>query len=159
LSPERPKGGKSLAESIDGLKEFLKEQQDLGEDEIGGPRSDSVVSTYNRPHDAGAVEVARKNLARDPGNPQLKDWLAFNLYAGNQLDEAIALYEELLAAKPDNSEQRYYLGNCYYKKGLWQKAVQEWRRVCDLAPQSYRAKKAADRIAKLRKKMAEPPKA
>jgi len=140
----------SLAKSIEDLKDFLREEGDLSDDTLDRETPISVVSSFAGKRANEAVEMARKGLAADPANPRLKDWLAFNLYANNEVEEAIQLYGELLAANDENPEQHYYLGNCYYKIGDFMAAIAEWKRVIELTPDSRRGRKAQDRIQRVR---------
>lgn len=143
----------ALQSSIDSLKALLREDQDIPDDAFASRKSDEVLTTQSRPRDLSAVSLARRNLAQDPANPNLKDWLAFNLYANDEVDEAIELYEELIASGHQNSDQFYYLGNAYYKRGDYEQALDAWRRVSDLAPGTKRAQKAFDRIRKLKRQL------
>jgi tetratricopeptide (TPR) repeat protein len=76
----------------------------------------------------------------------LQDWLAFMLYTNNQLDEAIELYKRLLTSNHRSENQHFYLGNAYFKKGLVKLAVEEWKRVVLLDPESKLGQKAKVRI-------------
>ena len=145
----------SLEDSIEDLKEFMRERSDLPDDSIESAEADSVLSSFGGKRATEAVEMARKGLAADPANPRLKDWLAFNLYAANEVDEAIALYSELIADDDTNVEQHYYLGNCYFKRGDFSSAINEWKRVVDLAPDTQKGKKALQRLQKVRRRFFE----
>lgn len=153
---EDPKGPVDpLKRSIEGLKAFLREEGDLTDETIERETPDSVVSSFSGAKASEAVDMARKGLASEPDNPRLRDWLAFNLYAANQVDEAIVLYRQLLAENPGNVEQHYYLGNCCYKKGDFMSALAEWKKVLELAPDSSRGQKALRRIEKVRRHLYE----
>ena len=150
MPEKKDKNGVSLADSIEELKAFLREEGDLSDETIERETPISVVSSFAGKRATEAVEMARKGLAHDPSNARLKDWLAFNLYAANELDEAISLYQQMLAENNENAEQHYYLGNCYYKKGDFMAAIHEWKRVIELAPDSKKGAKAVARIEKVR---------
>jgi len=106
---------------------------------------DGQITEYTEGSGEGIEEV-RMMLTNDPENLDLQDWLAFMLYTNNELDEAIELYKKLLAAEHRAENQHFYLGNAYYKKGLIKLAIEEWKRVVGLDPESKIGKKAAVRI-------------
>ena len=149
------RGQQGLSASLESLKSALRDGEDMHDETFERDDTDRVVSRYAQSRNEEAVKMARKNLQQDPNNPQLRDWLAFNLYAIDQVDEAIAIYESLLAVE-ENAEQIYYLANCYYKRGEHRKAIIAWKRSIELAPNSHRAKKAQKRIEKVKARMATP---
>ena len=151
MPDKKDKKGVSLAQSIEDLKAFLRDEGDLSDETIEHETPISVISSFAGKRATEAVEMARKGLSQDPSNTRLKDWLAFNLYAANELDEAIVLYKEMLAQNDENVEQHYYLGNCYYKTGDFMAAIHEWKRVIELAPDSKKGAKAIARIEKVRR--------
>jgi len=106
---------------------------------------DGQITEYTKGSGEGIDDV-RLMLQSDPDNVDLLDWLAFMLYTNNSLDEAIELYKKLLALnhRPDN--QHFYLGNAYFKKGLAKLAIESWKKVMELAPDSKLARKAKVRI-------------
>jgi tetratricopeptide (TPR) repeat protein len=57
------------------------------------------------------VEVYRQGLAANAGDPLLSQGLAGELSALNRYDEAIALYEQMLAANPANDSAAFNLAN------------------------------------------------
>lgn len=62
----------------------------------------SMASLYREPGDAGKrIAVFRRGLAAMPGNPDLGMLLGTELELASRHDEAISLYEELVAANPD----------------------------------------------------------
>ena len=150
MPEKKDKKGVSLEESIEDLKAFLREEGDLSDETIERETPISVISSFAGKRATEAVEMARKGLAQDPSNVRLKDWLAFNLYAANELEEAIVLYREMLSLNDENAEQHYYLGNCYYKMGDFMAAIHEWKRVIEIAPDSKKGGKAVARIEKVR---------
>ncbi len=68
-------------------------------------------------------------LARNPGNKELLDWLAFAYYCNKMEDKAIECYRRLLTMEPDNASYHYYLGNAYFSKKLYSEAEKEWQKV------------------------------
>ena len=133
------------------LKDLLKSTpksavDDLGEDKHHLQRKiDGQITEYTEGSGEGIDEV-RLMLEADPENLDLQDWLAFMLYTNNQLDEAIELYKRLLSANHRPENQHFYLGNAYFKKTLVKLAVEEWKRVVELDPDSKMGKKAKVRI-------------
>jgi predicted Zn-dependent protease len=107
-------------------------------------RSDAQLTQYEPGSGEGLTEI-RQQLAKDPGNERLLDWLAFALYSNNELDEAVQVYQQLVDRAPDNTTYHYYLGNCFAKKGAVQRAIQEWKRVVQIDPYSRMGRKAAAR--------------
>lgn len=106
---------------------------------------DGQITEYTEGSGEGIDEV-RLMLQNDPENLDLQDWLAFMLYTNNQLDEAIELYKRLLTSNHRSENQHFYLGNAYFKKGLVKLAVEEWKRVVLLDPESKLGQKAKVRI-------------
>ena len=106
---------------------------------------DGQITEYTQGSGEGIDEV-RMMLKNDPDNLDLQDWLAFMLYTNNELDEAIDIYKRLLAANHRPENQHFYLGNSYYKKGLTKLAIEEWKRVVELDPESKLGKKAKVRL-------------
>jgi len=138
------------------LKDLLKAtpkrepSADAEDEETLQRKIDGQITEYTEGSGEGIDEV-RMMLKNDPDNVDLQDWLAFMLYTNNELDEAIELYKKLLSAnhRPDN--QHFYLGNAYYKKGLTKLAVEEWKRVVELDPESKMGKKAKVRLEQAQK--------
>ena len=106
---------------------------------------DGQITEYTEGSGEGIDEV-RMMLKNDPDNLDLQDWLAFMLYTNNELDEAIELYKKLLSANHRPENQHFYLGNAYYKKGLTKLAIEEWKRVVELDPESKMGGKAKVRL-------------
>ncbi len=145
----------SLSDSLNDLKQLLKDEKDLREEDLEGTSEPvlSVSTGYQLEAAVENVHMARKSLESDPDNPALKDWLAFNLYASNRYEESLKIYEELVEAGEAGSEQFYYMGNCCFKLGRWKEAVAYWRRVVELEPHGKRGMKARQRIDRLRRKL------
>jgi tetratricopeptide (TPR) repeat protein len=58
--------------------------------------------------------------------------------AGNY-EQAIVWYKEALKLRPANEESLYYLGACYGELGEYREAVEQYRRIVRVDPQSRRA--------------------
>jgi len=106
---------------------------------------DGQITEYTEGSGEGIDDVETM-LKADPDNVDLQDWLAFLYYTNNRLDEAIDLYKKLLASGHKADTQYFYLGNAYYKKGLSQLAVEQWKKSLEVAPTGPMARKAQARI-------------
>ena len=111
-----------------------------------------VLTQYQEGTGEGISEIENK-LKDDPNNPDLLDWLAFMYYSNNQLDKAIEIYQRALNLNYENEHQHYYLGNSFYKKGIIDRAIEEWEVVISLKPNSKIAQNAQERINKARQAM------
>ena len=60
---------------------------------------------------------------------------AAQLYKANKFDSAAADYEKILSQGYRTAEVYYYLGNCYYKLNIINKAIINYERGLKLAPQ------------------------
>lgn len=107
---------------------------------------DGQITEYKEGGDAEGIKSVESMLQTDPENVDLMDWLAFLYYSNNRLDDAINLYKKLLAKQHKVDTQYFYLGNAYYKKGLTQVAIEQWKRAVAAAPGSPMARKAEARI-------------
>lgn len=98
-----------------------------------GLETDSGVVTRYAAVDGQSVDELQTLVGRDPDNLELKDMLAFTLYSNERIDDAIAVFKDLLNRRHNVNTQRLYLGNCYYKKKLYNLAVKEWEHVFNSA--------------------------
>ena len=60
----------------------------------------------------------------------------FNALKSNRLDDAIAAISQALQQQPRNAKARELLGIAYSQKGMFQEAVEEFRRAISIAPSS-----------------------
>lgn len=95
------------------------------------PAVDSGVVTRYGSVPLADVEEMRRLVELDDSNLDLKDMLAFTLYSMDRLDEAIQLFRDLLTRGHKVAQQRLYLGNCFYRKGLLHLAVKEWEWIAE----------------------------
>ncbi len=125
-----------------------EEKKDPKQDTVDRVRQklDGQITEYTEGTDSQGIADVEALLAGDPDNPDLQDWLAFLYYTNNRLDQAIELYRKLLAKGHKVDTQYFYLGNAYYKKGLTQLAVEQWRRSLETGPNGPMARKAQARI-------------
>jgi tetratricopeptide (TPR) repeat protein len=110
---------------------------------------EGVLTQYQEGTGEGISEIENK-LKDDPNNPDLLDWLAFMYYSNNQLDKAVEIYQRALNLNYENEHQHYYLGNSFFKKGICDRAIEEWEVVISLKPNSKIAQNAQERINKAR---------
>lgn len=60
----------------------------------------------------------------------------FNALKSNRLDDAISAISQVLQQQPRNAKARELLGIAYSQKGMFQEAVEEFRRAISIAPTS-----------------------
>ncbi len=111
--------------------------------------SSKLITDYRKEPMNSVVEV-RRMLEDDPDNPDLLDWLAFVYYTNQMWDEAIEVYKKLLLQGFRVPQQRLYLGNVLYKKGLVSAAISEWQKVTEIEPDGSHGKKAKARLEEAR---------
>lgn len=117
----------------------------------GKDKVDSGVVTRYGAVPSQNVDELKALVLRDNENLELKDMLAFSLYSNDRIDEAIALFKELLNKRHRVDLQRLYLGNCFYKKKLYHLAVTEWEFIVKMAEADPAVKdKAKIRLDKVR---------
>ena len=110
---------------------------------------EGVLTQYQEGTGEGISEIENK-LKDDPNNPDLLDWLAFMYYSNNELEKAVEIYQRALNLNYENEHQHYYLGNSFFKKGISDRAIEEWEVVISLKPNSKIAQNAQERINKAR---------
>ena len=113
------------------------------------PKQDEGLLTSYSMGSATGVDEISKLLRADPGNRQLKEWLAFAYYRNNELKEAVKTYLELIEDDPADVNSHYYLANSYFKLGYNSAAAKGWEKVQAIAPDSPLAKKAQKRALKV----------
>ncbi|MBM4285406.1 MAG: tetratricopeptide repeat protein [Deltaproteobacteria bacterium] len=90
-----------------------------------------LASVYEKQkNQEGAVRYIKKALELEPDNPDFLNFLGY-IYAdaGINLDEAEQLIKAALRAKPESGHIIDSLGWVYYKKGRYDKAVEELERA------------------------------
>jgi tetratricopeptide (TPR) repeat protein len=108
-------------------------------------RNDAQLTKYQKGSGEGVDEL-RQQLAAEPGNLTVKEWLAFSLYTNGLFDEAIDHYRELVESEPEKNSHAYYLANCYARKGRIQEAMALWERVVLASPNASMGRKARARF-------------
>ncbi|MGR3757178.1 MAG: tetratricopeptide repeat protein [Tranquillimonas sp.] len=77
----------------------------------------------------------RKALGLNPGQPQVLNYLGYSyLEKGQNLDEALSMIEEAVAARPDSGYITDSLGWALYRLGRYQEAVAPMEKAAELMP-------------------------
>ena len=84
---------------------------------------------------AAAAQYYRAEVEADPGSYEAKFNLARSLSFSGRRDEAIRLYTELLATRPQNSDLLLGRGRTYAWENRWQEAEADLSAVTTLFPQ------------------------
>ena len=130
---------------IPDVTSLLQNESSPSRDGGGG---ENLLTSYSMGSTTGVEEIS-KLLRADPGNRQLKEWLAFAHYRNNELKEAVKTYLELIKDDPKDVNSHYYLANSYFKLGFKSAAAKGWEKVQSLAPSSPLASKAKKRSLKV----------
>jgi tetratricopeptide repeat protein len=69
-----------------------------------------------------------------------------NLAKEGRYDEAIEVFDRILATSPDDPEALFLLGACHFKKGNNDEARSRWERVLQIQPSHEKAKKMLARL-------------
>jgi tetratricopeptide (TPR) repeat protein len=77
----------------------------------------------------------RKSLALNPGQPQVLNYLGYSMVEKQvNLDEALSLIEQAVAAQPDSGAIVDSLGWVYYRLGRYEEAIVQMERAAELEP-------------------------
>lgn len=117
------------------------------EQEVPGEAAEAI-DHGNGP--SGVIQWIREQLAQDPMNADLKDWLASLLYSSNQIEEAKTLLVELIGSGHSTPARQYQLACCLAMRGRLQEAMGHWEEVILTAPGSISAQRARERLQNLR---------
>jgi cytochrome c-type biogenesis protein CcmH/NrfG len=127
-------------------REYYGSDQRMTDDDIRRQqRNDAKLTQYQKGSGEGVDEL-RQQLASDPDNLTVKEWLAFSLYTNNLFEEAVDHYRVLVEREPKKSSHAYYLANCYARKGKIQEAMMLWERVVLAGPTTSMGRKAKARF-------------
>jgi arylsulfatase A-like enzyme/Flp pilus assembly protein TadD len=121
---------------------------------IGAARMERYIRQGRRPEDlALAVDHFRRAAALEPGsNPALRG-LASALTASGRVDEALPVWEQAVAADPQDAFSTYNLGVSYFNKGDKARALRCFESYLDLRKDSLTAEergRVLELIAKCR---------
>lgn len=102
--------------------------------------------------DASSLERAQSIAAvlRDSQVPQFKDTLGWAEYRQGDYANAVSLWEEAVAALPDQATIRYHLGMGYAALGRPGKASEQLKKALELAPQGPLVEEIRTAVEKLR---------
>ncbi len=103
-----------------------------------------LASPFAKAFKKKQYEKALKSLedlqANHPQDPLILRYKALTLQRLGRVEEAIALYEEVLSQQPDQASARVFMGRAYVRKGDREAAAEEFRRVVRENPSAeYRA--------------------
>jgi len=99
-----------------------------------------------------AEALATLRAAANPADPRIETMIGFSLRKLGRLDEAMAFYQRVLAAYPDRTTTRQYLGEAFLQMGEPAKAKEQLAEIakrCGRACEDYQL--LADEIAKFEK--------
>tara|TARA_R110001583_G_scaffold67308_3_gene192572 strand:- start:28560 stop:29189 length:630 start_codon:yes stop_codon:yes gene_type:complete len=84
-----------------------------------------------------SIAFYKKSMNIFPYADEPKFGYIFPLSALGRWDEVIVQYKEILTNSPNNTKALYYLGNIYYNRGQYDKAILNFQKVVDLYPFDY----------------------
>ena len=100
---------------------------------------------------AAALETLRS--ASNQADPRIQTMIGFALRKLGRVEEAMGYYQKVLAAHPDRTNTRQYLGEAFLQKGEPAKAKEQLAEIakrCGIACEDYQL--LADEIAKFESK-------
>ena len=99
-----------------------------------------------------AAALATLRSAANQADPRVQTMIGFSLRKLGRVDEAMTYYNAVLAAHPERTTTRQYLGEAFLQLGQPDKAKQQLAEIakrCGIACEDYRL--LADEIAKVEK--------
>ncbi len=100
---------------------------------------------------SNAIPWYEKAIALAPDDPNVRLDFARSLMAGDMHGDAELQFEKAIELAPDNPEAHYYLAELYYgmdpRRTL--DAIEEYERTIELAPESFIAERAQERLVEL----------
>ena len=85
-----------------------------------------------------ALNVLTELAGKYPEDPIILRYEALTLERLGRTQEAISIYQKILAKHPNLASARFFLGRAYVSKGQYQAAAGEFRRVMDTREKEYR---------------------
>jgi len=95
------------------------------------------------------VEELEARLEEDPKNVALIDQVAHACFANGEPDRSRRLYERGLSIQPEHLRFRYRLGRCWQQLGQDDRAIEAYRAVAAVEPDSELGRRAAWWLDKL----------
>ena len=80
----------------------------------------------------GGIDIARRSLAADPGEPQYQTMLGFFLEQSGFNDEGLAVSRRSLARDPTNLYTYHAVGHAYQARGDYRNALETFERAASL---------------------------
>ena len=80
----------------------------------------------------GGIEIARRSLAADPGEPQFQTMLGFFLEQSGYNDEGLEMSSRSLAQDPTNLYTYHAVGHAYQARGDYGRALETFERAASL---------------------------
>jgi tetratricopeptide (TPR) repeat protein len=85
------------------------------------------------------IAAARALLKNEPESSERMVRLGVALLVGDEISEAMALFDRALEIDPADVTARYHRGHAYAKQNDPQRAVEEWQEVVRIDPKHFRA--------------------
>jgi tetratricopeptide (TPR) repeat protein len=79
-------------------------------------------------------DTCAREIARDPGNPDPYLRLGDLLHGMERFEDAVAVYDRLLAVMPDCGPVHHNRGNALLEMGRWEEAIRSYRTALNLMP-------------------------
>lgn len=100
---------------------------------------------------ANAIPWYEKAIALSPENAELRIDFARSLASGDMNGDAELQFEKAIALAPENPEAHFYLAELYYGMNPQRliDAIDEYERTIELAPETFIAQRAEERLADL----------
>jgi tetratricopeptide (TPR) repeat protein len=134
---ERGKAAEALATIVYGLEQTPDDPR-LWE------RQADIYATQAFLHPR-AAHLYRRLLTLRPGDPTLQNKLVNTLFALQQFKEAERLFQEVLAAEPDNAEAHLGLGRLYLKSAFYTLAARHFEQSLKKMPENLEARQGLKR--------------
>ena len=90
------------------------------------------LQCITRGHYEGGIEIARRSLEADPGEPQYQTMLGFFLEQSGYNDEGLAMSLKSLAQDPTNLYTYHAVGHAYQARGDYPRALETFERATSL---------------------------
>ena len=117
--------------------------KDKGKDKTGSLSDDQIYSLGYWQAKGGEYAAALDTLrsARNQSDPRVETMIGFSLRKLGRVDEAMGYYNRVLAAYPDRTTTRQYLGEAFLQIGAPDKAKEQLGEIakrCGIGCEDYR---------------------